>query len=130
LTEAPYIYSWQNADTGTFIITAVATDNLGAVSQSSEVDFRVIDTKVPGFRILSLYPNPNDGQFTVEMAEATDLERCYTIYSLSGQALHKEMRGGQEILTEFNITKMPAGTYVLAVSSENRIIDTRKFIKR
>ncbi len=72
LTEAPYIFNWQNTDTGTFIITAIATDNLGAVSQSSEVDFRVFDPKVPGFIIRSLYPNPNDGQFTVEMAESIE----------------------------------------------------------
>jgi uncharacterized repeat protein (TIGR02059 family) len=130
LTEAPYIYNWQNADTGTFIITAIATDNFGAVSQSSEVDFRVFDTKVPGFRILSLYPNPNDGQFTVEMAEATDYERLYTIFGVSGQALYSEKRDGQEVTTEFNLSMLPAGTYVLAVSSGKKILDTRKFIKR
>jgi hypothetical protein len=60
LTEAPYIFNWQNADTGNYVITAIATDNLGAVSQSTEVDFTVVEVKVPGFTILSLYPNPND----------------------------------------------------------------------
>ena len=130
LTEAPYIFNWQNADTGNYVITAIATDNLGAVSQSTEVDFTVIEVKVPGFTILSLYPNPSDGQFRVEMAEAIDSDRLYTIYSLSGQALYQDKRSGQEITAEFNLVELPAGTYVLAVSSENRIIDTRKFAKR
>ena len=130
LTEAPYVFNWQNADTGNYVITAIATDNLGAVSQSTEVDFTVVEVKVPGFTILSLYPNPSHGQFRVEMAEAIDSDRLYTIYSLSGQVLYQDKRSGQEITVEFNLVELPAGTYVLAVSSKNRIIDTRKFAKR
>lgn len=130
LTEAPYIFNWQNADTGNFIVTAIATDNLGAVSQSPEVDFAVFEVKVPGLTIVSLYPNPNDGKFRVVMAEAIDSERLYTIYNVSGQALHYEKRDGQEITADFNLIELPAGTYILAVSAAREIIDARKFIKR
>jgi len=130
LTEAPWIFNWQNADTGQFLVTAIATDNLGAVSQSSEVDFTVYEEKNPGLTMLSLYPNPNEGHFKVEMAKETDSERLFTVYSLSGQALYNEKGDGYEVVTEFNLSELLPGTYILAVSSDNKIIDSRKFTKR
>ena len=130
LTEAPWIFNWQNADAGQFLVTAIATDNLGAVSQSSEVDFTVYEEKNPGLTMLSLYPNPNEGHFKVEMAKETDSERLFTVYSLSGQALYNEKGDGYEVVTEFNLSELLPGTYILAVSSDNKIIDSRKFTKR
>jgi uncharacterized repeat protein (TIGR02059 family) len=130
LTEAPWIFNWQNADTGQFLVTAIATDNLGAVSQSSEVDFTVYEEKNPGLTMLSLYPNPNEGHFKVEMAKEADSERLFTVYSLSGQALYNEKGDGYEVVTEFNLSELLPGTYILAVSSDNKIIDSRKFTKR
>ena len=130
LTEAPWIFNWQNADAGQFLVTAIATDNLGAVSQSSEVDFTVYEEKNPGLTMLSLYPNPNEGHFKVEMAKEADSERLFTVYSLSGQALYNEKGDGYEVVTEFNLSELLPGTYILAVSSDNKIIDSRKFTKR
>jgi uncharacterized repeat protein (TIGR02059 family) len=130
VTEAPYIYLWQNADTGTYIITAVATDNLGAVSQSTGVELSVVEMEIAGFGIVKLYPNPTDGHFSIDMSGVAENERRFTIYSLTGQALHSEQRPGEEVTMDFDFPEMPAGTYVVAVSSGNRIIDSRKFIKR
>jgi uncharacterized repeat protein (TIGR02059 family) len=130
LTEAPWTFDWQNADTGQFFVTVIATDNLGAVSQSSEVDFTVYEEKNPGLTMLNLYPNPNDGHFKVEMAKEIDSERLFTVYSLSGQALHNEKSNGQKVITEFNLNELLPGTYILAVSSDNKIIDSRKFTKK
>lgn len=130
LTEAPYIFLWQNVDTGRYMITAYATDNLGAVSQTSEVEVSVLDTEIPGFGIINIYPNPSDGHFAVNMSGQAEGDRKFTIYNLAGQALNSELRPGQEVTTKFNLTDIPPGTYILAVSSGNRIIDSRKFIKR
>ena len=130
LSEAPWVFNWQNADTGQYVITVIATDNLGAVSQSAEVAFTVYEDKIPGFTMLNLYPNPNNGHFTVEMAKEIDSERLYTVFSLSGKVLHNEKRDGHEVITEFNLIELPSGTYILTVSSDNKIIESRKFIKR
>jgi len=80
--------------------------------------------------MLNLYPNPNNGHFTVEMAKEIDSERLYTVFSLSGKVLHNEKRDGHEVITEFNLIELPSGTYILTVSSDNKIIESRKFIKR
>ena len=130
LSEAPWVFNWQNADTGQYVITVIATDNLGAVSQSAEVAFTVYEDKIPGLTMLNLYPNPNNGHFTVEMAKEIDSERLYTVFSLSGKVLHNEKRDGHEVITEFNLIELPSGTYILTVSSDNKIIESRKFIKR
>jgi uncharacterized repeat protein (TIGR02059 family) len=130
LSEAPWVFNWQNADTGQYVITVIATDNLGAVSQSAEVAFTVYEDKILGLTMLNLYPNPNNGHFTVEMAKEIDSERLYTVFSLSGKVLHNEKRDGHEVITEFNLIELPSGTYILTVSSDNKIIESRKFIKR
>ena len=130
ITVAPYIYLWQNPDTGTYTITAVATDNLGAVSQSPGVELSVVEMEIAGFGIVNLYPNPSDGYFSVNMSGVTEKERRFTIYSLTGQAIYSEQRPGEELTMDYNFPEMPAGTYVLAVSSGDRIIDSRKFIKK
>ncbi len=130
LSEAPWIFNWQNADTGQYVITVIATDNLGAVSQSSEVAFTVYEEKIPGLTMLNLYPNPNNGHFTVEMAKEIDSERLYTVFNLSGKALHNEKSNGHEVVKEFNLIGLPPGTYILTVSSNNKTTDSRKFIKK
>ncbi len=130
LSEAPWIFNWQNADTGQYVITVIATDNLGAVSQSAEVAFTVYEDKIPGLTMLNLYPNPNNGHFTVEMAKEFDSERLYTVFNLSGKALHNEKSNGHEVVKEFNLIGLPPGTYILTVSSNNKTTDSRKFIKK
>ncbi|OQB59360.1 MAG: hypothetical protein BWX96_02812 [Bacteroidetes bacterium ADurb.Bin145] len=80
--------------------------------------------------MLSLYPNPNEGHFKVEMAKENDSERLFTVYSLSGQALYNEKGDGHEVVIEFNLSELFPGTYILAVSSDNKIIDSRKFTKK
>ena len=56
-----------DVDTGRYEIIAIATDNLGASSQSSILELVV----EPLFDIysdnISLYPNPNDGHFSIEL---------------------------------------------------------------
>ena len=47
--------------------------------------------------MLSLYPNPNEGHFKVEMAKEADSERLFTVYSLSGQALYNEKGDGMRL---------------------------------
>jgi hypothetical protein len=130
ITAAPYIYLWQNPDTGKYTITAVATDNLGAVSQSPGVELTVSEMELAGFGIVNVYPNPSDGNFSVNMSGVAENERRFTIYNLTGQAIYSEQRPGDEIKIDFNFPDLPAGTYVMAVSSGNRIIDSRKFIIR
>ena len=68
LSSAPYLYSWKDVDTGTYSINAVAYDNLNATTTSSLIEFTVVDNSRydANSEILNLYPNPNDGNFSIE----------------------------------------------------------------
>jgi len=129
LTEAPYIFEWKDADTGTYNITAIAVDDLGAISQSEEIKISVLLEKESP-RISNLYPNPTDGPVTVEMSMPAEGKMRYIIYSLTGRQLYSEEREGDEQSADFNISSMPAGTYLISVIYRNGIVDSRKITRK
>ena len=129
LTTEPYVYVWEDADTGTFVITALATDNLGASATSSAVVLEVADFYDSNSEIIRLYPNPNNGYFTVDFASSIIQEkRTVEIMSLDGRVLLKEIISDQENSKEIGLTDAVAGTYVLMLTSANSIKATKKFI--
>ena len=130
VTESPYTYQWQIPDTGSFFITATAIDNLGALTESPGIDFSVFESEGSGFGIISLYPNPSDGSFSVNMSGSSEDERRFTVYNMSGQAVVNEQRPGQEVTLLFNLPELPSGTYILAISDKNKIVDSKTFIKK
>jgi RHS repeat-associated protein len=56
-TTAPYAYTWQGVNSGTFSLTAVATDTAGAVATSSSVSVTVGDP--PPSTVLTVVVTPN-----------------------------------------------------------------------
>ena len=147
----PYSFTWKDVAEGTYFISVAAIDNknvravsdpvvvivnaaaidtLGTISQTSEIELSMLDTKIPGFGIINLYPNPSDGHFTVDMSGVAEHDRKFTIYNLSGQALINEKESGHGVSLDFNYPGLPAGIYVLTVSCKNKITDSRTIIKR
>ena len=131
VTTAPYIYIWEAVDTGTYVITAIATDNLGATSDSCDLVLFVDPVYDINSEIINLYPNPNDGHFTIDIYSAfPNANNTITVVSLTGKTVYKKTLTEQECSREINLSNMPAGTYVLMVTSDNSICTTKKFIKK
>ena len=129
ITEAPYIYIWENADSGNYVLTAIATDNLGASSVSSEVQFSILDFNDPDF--IALYPNPTYGHFTVDLSSVPKNEiNRISIINLSGKTILNNIILEEESLIEFDLPYLPAGIYVLALTSNDCMVTTKKFIKK
>ncbi|NLA47843.1 MAG: T9SS type A sorting domain-containing protein [Bacteroidales bacterium] len=147
----PYSFTWKDVAEGTYFISVAATDNkntravsdpvlvivnaeaidtLGTISQTSEIEFSMLDTKIPGFEIINLYPNPSDGHFSVDMSGIAEDDRRFTIYNLSGQAVVNEKKSSHETSIDFNHPELPAGIYILTVSLRNKTTDSRTIIKR
>ena len=127
---APYLYTLQDVDTGTYVITAIATDNLYASTVSSPI---VIDVTENGEypAIISLSPNPNNGQFAIDIqSEEPDVEKRIRVVDLSGKTIYEDIMADYENHREFDLSSSVSGTYILLISDNKRIVGTKKFIKR
>jgi uncharacterized repeat protein (TIGR02059 family) len=127
--SAPWQVSFDCIKTGTYDITAVVTDNLNAASTSAAVKISVtLKSKYPD--IINLYPNPNSGRFSIDISSPLpDEENTVIISTLSGQAVYYGAIEEEKYTMQFDISHTPTGKYILIITSGNRIITTKKFIK-
>jgi len=128
VTSAPYSFTWEPSDTGTFVITAIATDNLGATSASSGLELTVGLFYDINSEIVNLYPNPNDGHFTIDIISGlSENNNRVTIFNLAGQIIYNESL--EEHTQEIDISESTSGTYVIMITNGQNIIATKKIIK-
>jgi len=128
-STGPYEFTLNDIDTGTYIIYAVATDNLNASNTSSSIEFHVTDWNNTSPDIIDLYPNPNNGHFTLEFLQPLPSgDKNIRIVSLRGESVFKDMITDQEYYKEINLSDGAAGTYVLLITRNQKIIASEKFI--
>jgi uncharacterized repeat protein (TIGR02059 family) len=130
LTSAPYTYVWKDVSKGTYSITAVATDNLNAVTTSTPVEFTVVDAPIydGNSDLINLYPNPNSGHFWIEFVKPLQSETCRVLITdLAGKKVYLEPVLNQNTLMEFNLTYLKSGMYIMMVL-DKEILITKKFI--
>ena len=78
--------------------------------------------------LISLFPNPNNGRFTLELSGVNKSSEVYVeIYTMRGESMLKETFIG-ESRHEFNLEGSPSGIYILRVFS-NDMAKTVKIIK-
>ena len=131
-TETPYVFTWHNVDTGTYHKSSIATDNRGAMSVSPAIEIKVGSTIKAMTEMINLYPNPNDGRFTMEMDPLlTELQiNNITIINLSGQTVYKERINGSENSVFIDLSWINSGPYVILLTNGKGIVATIKFIKQ
>jgi uncharacterized repeat protein (TIGR02059 family) len=131
LTVAPYIYIWKDVDTGTYMITAVATDNLGAKSESAVMQLIVNNYYETNSELINLYPNPNNGHLFVDFLSSFPDQHnsSITIIGSSGRKVYERTIEEDINSTELDISNQSPGIYILMVTSGKKIISTKKFIK-
>jgi hypothetical protein len=131
MTTAPYVYTLQNVDAGTYVITATVTDNLGAVSTSDAFELRVEDLNNPDPNLISLYPNPNNGIFKIDiLSEIPDQLCILSIVGLTGNIVYQDKVTPEATSKEIRLPDLQSGTYVLILTSGNTTMTTKKFIKQ
>lgn len=123
----PYSFSYMINEPGTYQIRASATDNSGNVSFSDPVEIIVTD-EAESSDFINLYPNPNNGQFTVELLNTLPGERNnISVINPAGQVCYSSLISNEEYSREFNLTRLKPGLYILVITG-NRIVYTRKFL--
>ena len=130
VTTSPYSYTWQPADTGTFVITAIATDNLGATSAPADLELTVGLIYDGNSEYINLYPNPNDGHFVIELSSRLpDNSNRVTIVNMVGKIVYDGILEENEYTKSIDISGSPSGNYILVITDSQNIVTTKKFIK-
>ena len=130
VTSAPYIYTWEAVDTGTFIISVLATDNLGSTSAPQNMELLVCLVYDVNSEIVNLYPNPNDGHFTIDLiSQLPKNSNRVKIINLSGKTVYDETLAKEEVTKEIDISGATSGIYIFIVTSDENVVTTKKFIK-
>jgi hypothetical protein len=131
LTTAPYKYIWQDIDTGTYIITAIATDNLGATTSSTNVELTVEVYYDANSEIINLYPNPNNGHFTIDLVSGLPQNSSkVTVVTLAGHIIFEGIIEEDDFTREIDLPNSAPGTYILMVTNDQKIVTTKKFIRQ
>ena len=108
-------------------------DNLGAYAHMQlivtgcdawpqMITLELADTDENTFSNVNIYPNPNKGQFTINLPE----EDCeITVFNSLGQEVHHSHAQGR---TDLNLESLTNGVYFVNVKSESAV-RTLKFVK-
>jgi len=121
----PYNFNMQFSDTGNYIVTAVAFDNLGGESSAS-VEIMIVQTEMTEIR---LYPNPNDGRFSIDLTSATTNSEI-AILNSSGNVIYNGYIDYEEYLKQFDLLESKPGIYILILKKKGKMIAVQKYIKK
>jgi len=127
-TSPPFFISFELENAGIYEVTAIAYDNLNAASSSSTV---ILHTTLYSNNpeIINLYPNPNNGVFTISLVTVPLSEKnIVTINDLTGKILYKGIFNKNENPSHFDLSDLDSGLYILMIYSD-KIAYTKKFFK-
>ena len=126
----PYIFTFDCDTAGEYEITAVASDNLNATTTSVPVSILLINKRqYPD--LINLYPNPNNGYFTIDMNSLAEYDGQATvaIVNLSGKTVYSDFIAREETSRQIDISNSFSGNYIIIITSQDRILSTKQFIK-
>lgn len=125
------IHAYTEPGTYTISLTAINYNCTTNVSQSIVVvEFGVGIEEVLSDADLNIYPNPNTGQFTVELEleEASDLQ--VELNNVLGQRVYRqELQQQRYWRKEFDMTSYASGIYVLSIATERGVLQRRIIIE-
>jgi hypothetical protein len=132
LTTAPYTYTWKDVAPGHYFIKASATDNLGATTVSSEIEFEVASNIKydPKSEFIKLYPNPSNGHFSIEFVNPDMNDKSeILITDLSGKQVYTSPILKEEKIKKVDIENSGSGMYVMMVKASEILITKKIIIK-
>ncbi len=126
----PYTLTFDFDTAGTYEITAKVFDNLSASALSDPISITVNYGR-PNPDLITLYPNPNYGTFTVDLTNLLEDDEPFTIsiVSFSGTTVHSEFAESGEGNKNFDISESPGGNYFIMISLRGQVISARQFVK-
>lgn len=128
LHEEPYTYLWEKIELGTYYIGAVAEDDKGALAYSQILELVVEDAEDLNVDMIELFPNPNNGIFSVVMRpDISTKDNVLIILNSAGSVLHKvKVNDGQQNI-DISLTGLCPGIYILLLTNNEGILNTIRF---
>ncbi len=119
-------------EAGMYDVTIWVNNECGADSYEETINIQPTSTEDLIFaQSVMLYPNPNNGAFTIFM-ENDKLETIeISIYNIIGQRLHQEQfaKNSRAITHNMELSNLASGTYLVQLKAEN-VIATKRIIVR
>jgi len=121
-SSSPWSLTWNDVPVGIYYLTAVATDNSEAEATSAPIQMIVS----PEIR---LYPNPNDGNFTLTLTESLQgVRNMITITSSEGELVYTGILFQDELIKQFNLHDLLPGVYTIEIIGDQMTV-AKRFIK-
>jgi predicted Rdx family selenoprotein len=126
-TVTPFTFTLKDLPAGTYKLRAVATDNLKATNTSDVMEVIVVAFNEKGEHF-NLYPNPNDGRFTVDFSSLVEAKSfMLTVVDLIGNTVFQEQISSDESTRQFDLSHLNSGIYILIIAA-GQILLTQKLI--
>ncbi len=126
--SAPFTFTLKDLPEGSYSVHAVAIDNLKSSTTSASLEFHVTTPEISK-GLLNLYPNPNNGHFSVDYTAPDGLENfTISVFNPQGRTVMVEEVSQGQYLGEYDLSHLLPGIYIVMISAD-RILTTQKFIK-
>jgi len=132
-SEAPGI----EARLAIYVTSPYTSDQGGVASQAKiqvdDICFSELLVSVPSIEqnnSLHIFPNPNNGEFTLELSELTSQDMSISVISLTGQILYEKKAEVGTNLQRMEIKHLSQGMYFIQILSENSVVGMSRFVKQ
>jgi hypothetical protein len=131
-----YSYSWTTGSTATSIFnlapgnySVTVTDANGCTVENSAAVTIYTHTDLPDFvESLNLFPNPNDGRFSLEVSFNESLDTELSIYDLSGRIVLQKQWYASHHTTHIELD-VPAGMYLMRINTVKGLVWLRVVVR-
>ena len=123
LADPTHVY----ANTGTYTVELTVSNNCGASTLQQMLTLLTPAGEVSWLGQFRLYPNPNNGHFTIEMSGEAQSELAFILFNTIGQQIKRETLSFSNgaLQHRFDYDNLPAGMYNLQIRSGNRVMQAK-----
>ncbi len=114
------------AHSGTYTVKLIATNECGNETKEKSLVFNKVKTSDLGFNKFNLFPNPNNGEFNLEMETQESGFYEFKIYNSTGLLVlneKKSISSGFNTI-DFFLKDVPDGLYLFRISKDSKTFST------